>query len=108
MIGLLRSLGLTRWLALGAVVALVGGALWLQTSRVERLQVELALLSQDLATEQARASAATAAVAEAVERAERLAAAQRLAQEKLAERLARVAAAEGQCLDMPLPEGLLE
>ncbi|RKT35279.1 hypothetical protein BXY70_1312 [Roseovarius halotolerans] len=108
MIAFLRTLGLGKWIALGGLVALIAGAFWLQSERLDRAQGALEEAHEDLEIERAARTRAEDAVTSAVERAERLAAARDAARRRLADRLAAVEAAKGECLETELPAGLLD
>lgn len=108
MIGFLKSLGIGKWIAVGGLVALIAGAFWLQSERLDRVQDALEESQEDLETERAARTRAEDAVTAAVERAERLAAARDAARRRLADRLADIEAAQGECLEQTLPPGLLD
>lgn len=97
-----------RYVAAGAAVLGVAGLIWFQHERIQSYRTDLADARTALAAEISARQAAQDAVTEAVERAERLAAARDAAHARLTERLAAVDAAQGSCLDTELPAGLLD
>lgn len=103
---LTRKSGLLAAVIAGFVA--VAGFAWMQHSRLQAAHQDLSDTRDALEVERVARQAAQDAVADAVERAERLAAARNAAQARLTDRLAAVEAAQGVCLDAKLPEGLLD
>lgn len=92
--------------ALGVVA--IAGLVWFQHGRIQTYRADIKAQQEQLSAESAARRAAEAAVVDAVERAERLAAARDAAQRRLTDRLAAVSAAQGACLEVELPPGLLD
>tara|TARA_R110002049_G_scaffold304427_2_gene499610 strand:- start:2682 stop:3005 length:324 start_codon:yes stop_codon:yes gene_type:complete len=97
-----------KFLIIAILIVAVGGALRMQHQRIQSFKANLSATQGELDKEKVKRRAAEDAVSDAVERAERLADARDAAQRRLTDRVVAVDAAQGECLEVELPAGLLD